>query len=204
MKFIKWLLPVAFGITLFAIPSLQSVSNAQNALLAMLTTSENSGDSATKPHKHKPLLKAGLHPKASDALRRVDVKVDRIMQTVGGAPDSNGIHLADGQAKGKPYTAAVDLSTRGLNKTEVRRLLEKLGREGFAAWYRNPGNDGWLTGIEHIHAVYAGVPMKVELDDQIRDYLRQRNGLSSHTTYEFYRWSDQAKKKVAHMFKKSN
>jgi hypothetical protein len=211
MEIIKRFVPVAVGVALLAAPCLQSISVAKGLLLAKSSSQaiailppDGSGTS-TKPKHHKPLLKAGLHPKASDALRKISVSADRIMQTIGGAPASKGFHLPNGSVNGKPYTAAVDLSTRGLSNAEVKKLLENLGTVGFAAWFRDPGHDGWPSGeIEHIHAVYAGVPMKDRLDDQVRDYLHQKNGLASHTTYGFYQWSNQAKAKVAHLFKKSN
>jgi hypothetical protein len=146
-----------------------------------------------------------MHPKASDALRKLNIPAYRIIQTVGNAPASNGVHLLDGYVNVKPYTAAVDLSTKGLTDTEIKRLLERLGRVGFAAWLRNPGQDGWpVDEVKHIHAVYAGVKMKDVLDRQVRDYLNQRNGLRSHATYTFYCWSNKAKSKVAHLFRASN
>jgi len=63
----------------------------------------------------------------------------------------------------------------------------KLGNNGFAAWYRQPGYDGWPSSqAPHIHAVFAGVVMKSVLRAQVRDYLIGKNGLSSHTTYKFW------------------
>jgi len=211
MKIIKRFVPVAVGVALLAAPCLQSISFAKGSLLAKSSSQtiailppDGSGTS-TKPKRHKPLLKEGLHPKASDALRKINVPAHRIIQTIGNAAASSGFHLPDGTVNGKPYTTAVDLSTRGLSNKEVKRLLENLGTVGFAAWFRNPGQDGWPSSeAEHIHAVYAGVPMKDVLDNQVRDYLHQKNGLASHTTYRFYQWSHTAKAKVARLFKKSN
>lgn len=211
MKIVKRFIPIAVGVALFAVPSLQSIGVAQDLRLAKLSSqtmailpSDGSSASVT-PKRHKPLLKAGLHPKASDALRKINVSAGRIIQTIGNAPASHGYHLADGTVNGKPYTTAVDLSTRGLSHIEVKKLLERLGRVGFAAWFRDPGHDGWPSNAtEHIHAVYAGAPMKDVLDNQVRDYLHQKNGLASHTTYRFYQWSHQAKAKVARLFKASN
>jgi hypothetical protein len=136
---------------------------------------------------HRGLLHAGLHPEASDRLRCAGVTSDRISQTIGSAPASAGYHAADGTADGLPYTAAVDLRTRDLSTAEIRALLGALAQHGFAAWYRQPGADGWpASEAPHIHAVFAGVVMKSQLRSQVRDYLVGRNGLSSHGAYRFY------------------
>jgi hypothetical protein len=181
----------------------QGPRTQSTASISMFSPHDGGGSTPTK--HHKLLLKKGLHPKASDALREINVPASQIMQTIGDASASKGVHLPDGNVNGKPYTAAVDLSTRGLSNAEVKKLLERLGRVGFAAWFRDPGHDGWPSGeSEHIHAVYAGVPMKDRLDIQVRDYLHQKNGLSSHTKYEFYHWSIKAMKRVAHLFRNSN
>ncbi len=137
---------------------------------------------------HHGLLRSGLHPEASDRLRCAGVTADRITQTVGYAAASAGYHAPDGTVDGHSYTAAVDLSVRGMTQTQIRALLERLAQNGFAAWYRWPGHDGWPSSESpHIHAVFAGVVMKSQLREQVRDYLSGRNGLSSHTTYTFWR-----------------
>ena len=139
---------------------------------------------------HHGALASGMHPEASDRLRCAGVTSAMITQTVGYAAASAGYHAPDGTVDGHPYTAAVDLSVRGLSLTEIRALLGRLARNGFAAWYRQPGHDGWpSTEAPHIHAVFAGVIMKSQLREQVRDYLAGRNGLSSHTTYTFWRAS---------------
>jgi hypothetical protein len=136
---------------------------------------------------HRALLRAGLHPEASDRLRCAGVTADRITQTIGDAAASAGYHAADGTADGLAYTAAVDLRTRDLTTTQIRELLDRLGRNGFAAWYRQPGSDGWpASEAPHIHAVFAGVVMKSALRSQVRDFLDGRNGLTSHTVYRFW------------------
>jgi hypothetical protein len=136
---------------------------------------------------HRSLLTSGLHPEASDRLRCAGVTAERISQTIGSAPASAGYHAADGTVDGMPYTAAVDLRTRDLSETEIRALLVRLGENGFAAWYRKPGSDGWpASEAPHIHAVFAGVVMKSALRGQVRDFLAGLNGLASHTTYRFW------------------
>lgn len=139
----------------------------------------------------RPLLHTGLHPEASDRLRCAGVSSSEISQTIGSAPASAGYHAEDGRVAGVPYTAAVDLRTRGMTDAQIRTRLARLGENGFAAWYRQPGRDGWPSSeAPHIHAVFAGVIMKAELRAQVRDYLSGRNGLASHTRYGF--WSPPA------------
>lgn len=135
----------------------------------------------------KPLLKSGLHPDASDRLRCIGVSASQISQTIGSAPASAGYHAKDGTANGQPYTAAVDIRTVGRSESQIRTLLSDLGKQGFAAWYRKPGFDGWPSSeAPHIHAVYAGCAMKPELDGQVKDYRAGLNGLASHTRYTFW------------------
>lgn len=137
---------------------------------------------------HHSALASGMDPEASDRLRCAGVTSGMVTQTVGYAAASAGYHAPDGNVDGHPYTAAVDLSVRGLTQTQIRALLDRLGQNGFAAWYRWPGHDGWPSSeAPHIHAVFAGVIMKSQLREQVRDYLAGRNGLASHTTYTFWR-----------------
>jgi hypothetical protein len=149
-----------------------------------------------------PLLKSGLHPRASDALRAAGVAAWRITQTIGTAPASAGVHLADGSVNGRPYTAAVDLSTSSMSAAQIHNLLEKLGKLGFAAWYRKSGSDGW-SGSNHIHAVYANCKMKSALRSQVRSWLVGRNGLVSNTVYRWHTFSTAAKSAVRSKFAQS-
>lgn len=149
-----------------------------------------------------PLLKSGLHPRASDALRAVGITAGRITQTIGNAAASAGYHKADGSVNGKAYTAAVDLSVSGLSSTQIRNLLEKLGKVGYAAWYRQNGHDGW-SGANHIHGVYANCAMKSALRSQVRSWLVGRNGLVSNTIYKFHTFTAAAKNTVRAKFAQS-
>ncbi|MDQ3369977.1 MAG: hypothetical protein M3680_31550 [Myxococcota bacterium] len=151
----------------------------------------------------QPLLRAGLHPRASDGLRAAGVAAWRITQTVGNAPASAGVHQADGSVNGRPYTAAVDLSTRNLTTSQIHNLLERLAKVGFAAWYRKTGSDGW-SGSNHIHAVYANSMMKSALRSQVRSWLVGRNGLVSNTSYGFHAFSARARSVVQAKFAQSN
>ena len=150
----------------------------------------------------QPLLKSGLHPRASDALRAAGVAAWRITQTVGSAPASAGVHLADGTVNGKAYTAAVDLSVSGMSSAQIHNLLEKLGKVGYAAWYRKSGTDGW-NGSNHIHGVYANCKMKSALRSQVRSWLVGRNGLVSNTLYKWHSFSAAARSTVKAKFAQS-
>ena len=154
---------------------------------------------------HQDLLRWGLAPDASDELRCAGVAASRISQTIGTAAASAGYHAQDGTIDGHAYCAATDLSTSGLSHTEIRALLGRLADGGFAAFYRRPGYDGWPSDeAPHIHAIYAGVPMKWQLDGQVTDWLNGRNGLTSHTAYTFWQPSDAQRAHVRALFNASN
>lgn len=91
-----------------------------------------------------------------------------IGQTIGDAVRSVGYHKRDGflEAGGGrvPYTTAVDIGTGDLNDRQIARFVRQLGRHGFAAWYRHGPH--WRNG-EHIHAVWASLPMKPQLQTQV-------------------------------------
>ena len=151
----------------------------------------------------RALLARGLHPEASDRLRCAGVSANRITQTIGNAAASAGYHAADGNVGGVSYTAAVDLRTRGMSTAAIRELLVRLGQHGFAAWYRQPGADGWPANQSpHIHAVFAGVRMKSQLRGQVRDFLQNKNGLSSHRRYQFWTIPEEIKGLVEQLFRR--
>jgi hypothetical protein len=138
---------------------------------------------------HMPLLKAGIHPDASDAMRKAGVTAAIVLQTIGDAASSAGTHAQDGTIDGKPYSAATDIAAKSLTNAQIQKMLDDLGRYGFAAWYRKTGQDGWYTQeTPHIHAVWAGCKMKLSLRNQLRDFFVGKNGLVSHTTYTFFTW----------------
>lgn len=150
---------------------------------------------------HRTLLAWGLHPLESDRLRCAGVTATRITQTIGSAPASAGYHARDGYVAGAPYTVAVDLRARDLTETQLRALLGRLATNGFAGWYRKPGYDGWPSSeAPHIHAVWAGAPMKSQLEMQVRDWLAGRNGLTSHTVYRFWSPTDDMRTIVRNLF----
>ncbi|CAN5528346.1 hypothetical protein BH11MYX1_BH11MYX1_21250 [soil metagenome] len=159
-------------------------------------------DPAT-PTLYLALLQYGIHPRASDAFRAAGVSSSRIMQTIGNAAASAGTHARDGYVNGQPYSAATDISVYGLSQTQIANLLEKLGKVGFAAWYRHSGYDGWY-GVNHIHAVYANSLMKSSLRSQVRSWLVGRNGLVSNATYHFHAFSANARATVKAKFSMSH
>jgi len=54
------------------------------------------------------VLKYGLHPRASEALRSIGITASQIMQTIGNVAASAGTHAQDGTFEGHPYSAAPD------------------------------------------------------------------------------------------------
>lgn len=153
----------------------------------------------------RPLLHWGLHPDASDRLRCAGVPASRITQTIGYATASAGTHGPDGRANGLAYSAATDISTRGLSTTEIRTLLSRLADQGFAAWYRWPGHDGWPSSeAPHIHAIYVGCRMKSSLQAQVSDWLVGRNGLTTHWVYGFFTWSSAQRALVRAVYNRFN
>jgi len=153
---------------------------------------------------HAALLRSGLHPRASDALRAAGVSASRITQTIGSAAASAGTHASDGTVNGRAYSAATDISVSGLSDAQIRNLLSRLAKVGFAAWFRQPGHDGWPSSeARHIHAVYANAKMKASLRSQMRSWLVGRNGLVSNTLYGFYHWTSSEKSIVRNKYAQS-
>lgn len=154
---------------------------------------------------HRPLLRWGLHPDASDRLRCAGVPAERITQTIGYAAASAGTHGPDGRVNGVQYGAATDISTRGLSTTQIHTLLSRLADQGFAGWYRLPGRDGWPSSESpHIHTIYVGCRMKSSLQAQVRDWLVGRNGLTSHWNYSFHSWSAAQRALVRSVYNRFN
>ena len=137
-----------------------------------------------------PYLKYGLHPDASNALAYLNITAGRITQTIGNASASAGTHAKDGVADGRAYSAATDLSVSGMTDAQVTVFLDQLTSVGFMPYYRKPGFDHWPSNeARHVHAVWAGAPMKLLLRNQARDFHVGKNGLASHATYAFKTWT---------------
>lgn len=121
----------------------------------------------------------GMAPAAFDAFLRAcnnaQIHPHRIGQTIGDHPLSVGYHRRDGTVSFRgqklDYTAAVDLGTEDLSRAQLTRFLESLAAQGFAAFYRENGK--W-RGREHIHAIYAPLPLKPQLQKQVREWESKR------------------------------
>ncbi|HEY4223003.1 MAG TPA: hypothetical protein VGO62_16715 [Myxococcota bacterium] len=155
---------------------------------------------------HHSQLRWGLAPVQSDHLRCAGITSSSdISQTIGNAAASAGTHAQDGTIDGFAYCAATDLRTAGMSNAQVRALLSDLADQGFAAFFRNPGHDGWPSSeIRHIHAIYVGVPMKSSLRSQVQDWLNGKNGLVSHSTYTFWQASHAQKNAIQSLFNAHN
>jgi hypothetical protein len=149
-----------------------------------------------------PTKDKGLHPAALAALRGVAV-AHRITQGINNSATRGNVHNTDGVFNGQPYTGAADISVRCLTAEQIRTLLERLADAGFAAWYRKSGEDDW-TGPPHIHAVWAGCPLKPVLQQQVTSWLEGKNGLGSNRPYQFWRPSAAMKEKVQTLYRASN
>lgn len=120
-----------------------------------------------------------MHPIAFEAFVRAcnDAGIHpwRIGQTLGDHPRSVGYHKRDGvttlNGERIEYSAAVDVGTIDLDEARIKRFVETLAQQGFAAFYRS--GPKW-KGNEHIHAIYTQLPMKVQLRRQVRQFLRER------------------------------
>lgn len=125
----------------------------------------------TRPYGMAPAAFGGF----VRACTRAQVHPWRISQTIGNAPRSVGYHHRDGtvlyHGKKVDYTAAVDIATNDLARPQIFKLVDELGRQGFAAFYRE--GPKWVNG-EHIHAVYAPLKMKPQLRRQVREWERKR------------------------------
>lgn len=99
----------------------------------------------------------------------------RIGQTLSDHPRSVGYHLSDGtlkiNGKREKYTTALDLGAWDLSRAKLNEFTENLAKGGFAAFYRE--GPKWKGG-EHIHAIFAGLPMKSQLRGQIRQWESKR------------------------------
>lgn len=154
---------------------------------------------------HKAQLKYGLAPAASDQLRCIGITAGLITQTIGDAAASAGTHGKDGTIDGYAYSAATDLSVKTLTNAQVKVLINDLTTHGFAAFFRDPGKDGWpATEARHIHAIYVNVKMKASLQSQVSDWLTGLNGLVSHTKYTFYQASPAQKQLIKSLFDAKN
>lgn len=168
-------------------------------------TPADAGAPTTPTPPKMPLLKAGLHPDASDALRVLGIGAGQIIQTIGSIAASAGTHEADGTVNGLPYSAATDISVKGMSDAQIRSFLTRMTAYGFAGWYRRPGFDGWPASEQpHMHVIFAGAPMKRLLRDQCRDFFVNKNGLVGHAVYTFLAWPLASRNEVKAIYAKHN
>lgn len=154
-----------------------------------------------------PIVKRGLSPAASDALRHIFTPDQfwRVGQTDGGAAASHGTHEPDGVINGAVYAADVDFHIHDLSGAQRLKMLDLLGSHGFAGWLRVPGTDHWPAGLAlHLHAGFCGVPMKLICRHQIHDAIHDRNGLASHAHYKTYSRPENVKARLWAMFIQHN
>ena len=129
-------------------------------------------------------FQAGVNPE--QGTRPNGSRGARIMQLIGNAVASAGYHARDGfyklLGKDQPYCAAIDIRTTDLKDVEVEKLWDALIENGFAVWWRHTGS---FENNQHIHCVYAGVPMKKQLRAQIHSFLDRCNGLVGNAKEPF-------------------
>ena len=92
---------------------------------------------------------------------------------------------------------------RCLNAAQIKSLLAILATHGFAGWYRKAGLDDW-TGPPHVHAIWAGSPLKPVLRQQVASWLAGGNGLGTGRPYQFWQPSSEMKDKVRNLYQVSN
>lgn len=143
----------------------------------------------------------GLVPQALEALRTIGAD-HRITQTINPGTAPANYHGRDQSIGGNDVTVAVDTSVRCLDAESIRRLLSALALTGFAAWYREDGEDGW-KGNAHIHAVWAAEPLKRQLRAQVASWLAGRTGLVGDAKYQFWQPSDGERAKVNESYEAS-
>jgi hypothetical protein len=149
-----------------------------------------------------PSKPAGLHPGAYAALQSISV-AHRITQGINHSPERGNVHDTDVTLQGKPYTAAVDISVRCLSTSQIKDLLGVLAANGFAGWYRRAGLDDW-TGPPHIHAIWAGSPLKPILRQQVESWLSGGNGLGTGRPYGFWQATSEMRERVRNLYQASN
>lgn len=149
------------------------------------------GCNLNRPHP------GGLYPDAAVELADLGLSA-RITQALNTTRKAKNVHGADKTINGILYTGAVDLSIRclkGEEDNQIKKMLHVLAENGFVAWYRKNGTDGW-RGDNHIHAVWVRQPLKPVLERQVESWLLYKNGLKSNTEYTFWKPTDDLLEKI--------
>jgi len=92
---------------------------------------------------------------ANDCLKQQGEKPITVVQ---GSYCAGSCAGASGSSHDKGATLDIRTSDRG-GKTKIMLLLKILREVGFAAWYRDGGDNPSFAGNEHIHAVALGAPL---------------------------------------------
>lgn len=92
---------------------------------------------------------------ANDCLKQQGEKPITVVQ---GSYCAGSCAGASGSSHDKGATIDIRTSDRG-GKTKIMLLLKILREVGFAAWYRDGGDNPSFAGNEHIHAVALGAPL---------------------------------------------
>jgi len=162
-----------------------------------------------------------MHPRADKAFHDAQVAANLrlvVVQTLGNAPDSKGVHEQDGtytepDGDKVPYTAALDISVNqgatiistgkhiAMDDAHIKWALHNLAEHGFVAWYRRKSQG---FDAVHIHAVYAGVKMKPALQSQVRDFLNDRTGLKGHATETYWTADASTDAEIRKLFEQYN
>jgi hypothetical protein len=170
-------LPVALAALVPGVPLMQQSARwYQSVPLPVMLLRKNSRPYGMAPVAWQAYLRA---------CKAAKIHPNRIGQTLGDNPNSVGYHKRDGVLqRGNQkidYTAAVDLGVWDLTPTQIYTFLDALAAQGFAAFYRHEGK--W-KGNEHIHAIYAFLPMKPQLQIQLREFLSWRHKAKKPVKWE--------------------
>jgi hypothetical protein len=135
------------------------------------------------------------------ACAKARINPNRISQTIGYAKASAGFHAPDGNARERgqliQYTCALDISVRGLSRTQIYALVSALSDAGFVAWYRT--GPKWV-GNNHIHCVFLGYPMKPQLRAQVKDAFAGKDALVGHRIEKFYKLTATQKRQLTALY----
>jgi len=140
--------------------------------------------------------------KYQKACGAANINPNRVSQTIGDAPASNGFHAQDGtvlyNGKQVPYCASVDLGDNGLTHKQIKGWLVALAARDIYGWFRDWENN------THLHVVDSALEMKEGLFLQGVDYLNDRNGLKGHAKETFYTAPPEYDRSIARELKRSN
>jgi len=150
---------------------------------------------------------SGVHPVAASAYRRAVALAGGewvISQGLGFASASAGFHASE---PGSSYTGAIDISIRRpakKSRAEIEKIVRALRSQGWAAWYRSCATRSTWCGNEHIHGAYAGIPLKVQLENQVTAFLTGGDGLKDRAGSNWMEFPPTEQEKAAVQFVKDH